>query len=148
MYCSALLYQSICIFNGIPFSITSFKYCHLANADNTIMWQISKTAHTYFSVLAQETLSAPKSMLLLIHYLFFFVNFKLFCKSKFVAIVLVLLKVSLVSVPCFPPSSSFPNACIAFLWVGPRQWYVLTAMLCSAAQKNICSPFLTRRKEK
>lgn len=53
VYCNALLLldQPTCIFNGIPFSITSFKYCHLDNADNTIMWQISKTAHTYFSVL-------------------------------------------------------------------------------------------------
>lgn len=135
VYCSALLSQSTCTFSGAPFSITSFPHCHPAHADNTILWQISKTAHSQFSVLAQEAPAAPKSMLLLIHNWFFFSIKKMFCKSKFVAIVLVLLKVSLVSVPCFLPFSSFPNACIASLWVGPRQWYVLTAMLCSAAQK-------------
>lgn len=34
-----------------PFSIPSFQHCHLAHADNTILWQISKTAHSQFNVL-------------------------------------------------------------------------------------------------
>ncbi|XP_037992429.1 serine/threonine-protein kinase DCLK2 isoform X3 [Motacilla alba alba] len=55
-----------------PFSITSFQHCHLAHADNTILWQISKTAHPQFSVLAQEAPAAPKSMLLFNSLLIFF----------------------------------------------------------------------------
>lgn len=60
--------------------------------------------------------------------------------DKTVSLVLLLLKVSLVSVPASLLPSASPAACIASLWLGPRPWYVLTALpACLLLHTPLCS---------
>lgn len=71
----------------------------------------------------------------------------MFCKSKFVAIVLVLLKVSLVSVPCFFPFFLL-SQCLHCFPLSRSKAMVRTngdALFCCT--KSTWSPFV-RRKEK
>ncbi|XP_050829741.1 serine/threonine-protein kinase DCLK2 isoform X5 [Serinus canaria] len=55
-----------------PFSITSFQHCHLAHADNTILWQISKTAHPQVQCPCTGAFCCPQKHALNSLQIFFF----------------------------------------------------------------------------